>query len=126
MKIEIYEKGIFQIIRFSGPVKAIAQLEELQALIELYLRHGRVNIAVIFTDTSYLYSGAIAVLVQCYKKTSEKGGRLCIVEPNRDLLALLEQMNIPSVIDVFDSEDALPTFERGDTSTEDKVKDSPD
>jgi anti-anti-sigma factor len=118
MKIEIYERGIFQIIKIGGPFKAISQLEELQALIEMYLRHGRAHIAVNFTDASYLYSGAISVLVQCYKKTKEMGGQLCIVEPNPALLKLLDQMNIPAVIKVLDSEEALPTLGKQSTSTE--------
>jgi anti-anti-sigma factor len=109
MRIEVYRRGVYQVIRIEEPLKVISELEELQALIEMYLRKDQVHIAVSFTDASYLYSGAISVLVNCYKIIWQQGGDLCIIEPNEGMLSLLQQMNIDNIINIYESEEMLPT-----------------
>ncbi len=109
MKIESYCKGIYRLIRIEEPLKVISDLSELQALIEGYAANDDVYIAVNFTDASYLYSGAISVLVNCYKLIRSKEGDLCIVEPNKGLLELLKQMNIDAIVGIYPSEDDLPS-----------------
>ena len=88
--------------------QSISDLSELKDLIAGYLTRGKVNIAVCFCDASYIYSGAISVLVDCYKKIKEKGGSLCILEPNPGLFDILETLNIDRVINIYVSEQFLP------------------
>lgn len=107
MKIETYTKGVFQILKVSGQ-QHISDLSELKDLITGYLQRGIVNIAVNFCDASYIYSGAITVLIDCYKKVKQKGGVLCILEPDPGLFDILEMLNITRVITVFNDEDSLP------------------
>lgn len=108
MNIEVYPRGCYKMIRISDPLNVISDLTELRSLIEGYLQNSINTIAVNFRDASYLYSGAISVLVNCYKMIREQNGDLCIVEPNPELLELLKQMNIDSIISVYGSEDDLP------------------
>jgi len=108
MKIESYAKGHYRLIKIEEPLKVISELGELKSLIEGYVENDEVNIAVNFTDASYLYSGAISVLVNCYKIIQNKAGDLCIVEPNPTLLELLKQMNIDTIINIYASESELP------------------
>jgi len=108
MKIEASQKGAYRLIRIEEPLKLISDLSELKSLIEGYVERGDRYIAVNFSDASYLYSGAIAVLVNCYKLLRSRQGDLCIVEPNKNLLELLTQMNIDSIMRVYHRENDLP------------------
>jgi len=107
MKIETYTKGVYQIMKVSGQ-QHISDLSELKDLITGYLQRGIVNIAVNFCDASYIYSGAITILIDCYKKVKQKGGVLCILEPDPGLFDILEMLNITRVISVYNDEDSLP------------------
>jgi anti-sigma B factor antagonist len=107
MKIETYTKGVYQVLKVGGQ-QHISDLSELKDLIVGYLQRGITNIAVNFCDASYIYSGAITVLIDCYKKVKQKGGQLCILEPDPGLFDILEMLNITRVIPVYNDEDALP------------------
>ncbi|MBD3391872.1 MAG: hypothetical protein GF418_07420, partial [Chitinivibrionales bacterium] len=74
MRIEASSKGMYRLIRIHSPLKVISDLTELKSLIEGYVDEDDVYIAVNFTDASYLYSGAISVLVNCYKMIRSKQG----------------------------------------------------
>jgi anti-anti-sigma factor len=108
MRIEVYQKGLYKIIKIEEPLNVIADLTELKSLIDGYLQKQVKHIAVNFSDTTYLYSGAISVLVNCYKMIKECHGDLCVVEPNREIMDLLRQMNIDAIIDLYASEEELP------------------
>jgi anti-anti-sigma factor len=108
MRLEVYQKGLYKIIKIEDQLNVIGDLTELKSLIEGYLDKGVKYVAVNFSDTTYLYSGAISVLINCYKMIKESNGDLCILEPNKDIIELLRQMNIDSIIDLYQSEDALP------------------
>ena len=108
MKLQSYSRGIYQILKIEDDVQVISDLSELQFLIEGYLRQGKCNIAVSFTSATYIYSGAIAVLVQCFKKIKDGRGDLCIIESKREMLSIFEHLGISKIIPVHESEDALP------------------
>lgn len=107
MQIEVYTHGIYRVLKISDRL-VISQLEELRNLIAGYVAQGESHIAVNFTDTSYLYSGAIAALVGCYKMLNDKKGELCILEPKPEMLDLLNQIGIDSLIKIYASENDLP------------------
>jgi anti-sigma B factor antagonist len=100
-------RGGYKIIIIYEPLKVIADLTEFKLEIEKLLELGEKKIAVNFSDASYLYSGAISVLITCYRMIREKGGSLCIIEPQERVLELLNQMNIDSLIDIFGSEEEM-------------------
>ena len=108
MLIETYEYGKFQILRIKEKKNAIKNLEELKDLIIGYLERGKYYIAVSFSDATYIYSGAIKILISCHKMISEKAGELCIIEPDPSLFDVLENLNIDRVINVYVSEKYLP------------------
>lgn len=109
MLIETYDVGKFQILRIKEKKNAIRNLEELKDLIIGYLERGKNYIAISFSDATYIYSGAIKVLITCHKMIREKGGELCIIEPDPSLFDILENLNIDRVINIFVSEKYLPT-----------------
>lgn len=108
MQIETYSKGTYQILRIKNSSSEIDRLDELEDLITGYLSRGRSKIAVSFTTASYIYSGAIRVLINCHSMVMQKGGSLCIIEPDPGLFDILEMLNIDRVINVYVGEDFLP------------------
>ena len=108
MRIDTYSNGKYRILRVHEKNHTISELEELRDLIKGNLERGRVFIAVSFSDASYIYSDAINVLVQCHNLVLQKGGDLCIIEPDPKLFDVLEKLNIDRVIHVFVSEEFLP------------------
>jgi anti-anti-sigma factor len=108
MKIDMYTHGDYQVLKIEDGLQVISDLSELKFLIEGYLKRGKIHIAVGFTTTSYIYSGAIAVLVDCYKKIVKEGGDLCIVEPNPEILGVFNVLNITRILHIYQSEDELP------------------
>ncbi len=108
MKIESYKRGEFQILKISTDEDTVSELSELQDLIYGYVDRGQISIAVSFTNATYIYSGAVRVLINCHKLVAGKGGRLCIIEPDPSLFDVLELLNIDRVIHVYVSEEYLP------------------
>jgi anti-anti-sigma factor len=108
MQIDVYSRGQYKIIKIKECQHVISELTELKSIIEGYLENGNYMVAVNFAEASYLYSGAISVLISCYKMVKNHHGDLCIVEPKHELLELLRQMNIDSIIDIYENEDQLP------------------
>lgn len=110
MKLKLSSKGKYKIVTIYDPLKVISDLAELKKIIENFLKDGEKFIAVNFADASYLYSGAISVLILCYRMIRDQGGNLCIVEPHKRILELLMQINIDSLIDICHDEDDLLTL----------------
>jgi anti-anti-sigma factor len=111
MRIEMHSHGDYQVLRVEDELAVISDLSELTFLIEGYLRHGKRHIAVGFTTTSYIYSGAVAVLINCLKKIRDEGGDLCIIEPNPEMLSILNLININKIIAIYESENDLPELQ---------------
>lgn len=107
MKIEIYPCGVYRILKVSDRL-VISHLDELRLLIEGYISQGDTHIAICFAEASYLYSGAVAVLVRCFKMLKDVKGDLCILEPKPEMVDLLKQMGIDSILPVYNSENMLP------------------
>jgi anti-sigma B factor antagonist len=111
MRIEMHSRGDYQVLRIEDELAVISDLSELTFLIEGYLKHGKRHIAVGFTTTSYIYSGAVAVLINCLKKIRDEGGDLCIIEPNPEMLSILSLININKIITIYESENDLPEIQ---------------
>ena len=107
MKLDVSTKGNYKVITIHDSLKVISDLTLLKSEIEKILGQGEKLIAVSFFDASYLYSGAISVLVTCYRMVREEGGDLCIIEPQERIMELLIQMNIDRLIDIYESDDQL-------------------
>ncbi len=110
MKIDIQNIGGYQVLKIEEDLEVISDLSELKFLIEGYLKRGRRFIAVGFSTTSYIYSGAIAVLIDCHKKITKEGGDLCIIEANQDLLGVFKVLNIDKLLHIYPSVSHLPAI----------------
>jgi anti-anti-sigma factor len=111
MKIDIHTHGGYQVLKLEEDLQVISDLSELKFLVEGYLKRGRRFVAVGFTTASYIYSGAIAVLIDCHKKIIQEGGDLCIIEPNQEMLGVFNVLNIDKILHLYQSEDDLPVID---------------
>ncbi len=108
MQIEIYESGKFQILKINEDNNSITDLSVLRDLVIGYVSRGKYNIAISFSGAKSIYSKAIEVLISCYKSVHEKGGELCIIEPDPALFEFLETLNLNHKINMYVSEKYLP------------------
>ncbi|HEX3019426.1 MAG TPA: STAS domain-containing protein [Chitinispirillaceae bacterium] len=111
MNIRIYPEGIYQVMEVGGQI-VISQLDELRHLISGHISNGQTYIALRFSDATYLYSGAIAVLISCFKQVKDIRGDLCLLEPKNEMVDLLKQMGIDRLIPIYSSIDNLPRDHR--------------
>jgi anti-anti-sigma factor len=109
VKIETHDRGRYKVLRIEEEFSVISDLSELKYLIEGFIEQGRLYIAVGFTNTSYIYSGAVAVLMDCYRKVKAGDGDLCIIEPNESIKSIFTLLNIDRVLRIYESEHELPT-----------------
>jgi anti-anti-sigma factor len=107
MKIHLYPKGVYQVLKIEEDVQVISDLSELRFLVEGYLRQGKRHLAVSFADASYIYSGALAVLIDCFKKIKDGKGDLCLIEPKTEIKQAFECLGLDRLMQVYDSEDQL-------------------
>ena len=107
MQIESYSSGIYRVLKINNQL-VVSHLHELKVLIQGYVQQDEKYIAIHFSDVSYLYSGAIAVLVSCYKIIKDASGYLCLLEPNTEVVDLLKMMGIDVLIPVYGSDENLP------------------
>ncbi len=107
MRIESYTSGIYRVLKISGQL-VISELQELKLLIVGYIGRDEKYIAVNFCDVSYLFSGAIAVLITCYTTLRDLDGELCLIEPKPEMMDLLKIMGIDSLIPIYGSDSDLP------------------
>jgi anti-anti-sigma regulatory factor len=109
MKLNIHSIGEYQVITIEEELSVISDLEELHDLVRGYVERDRRKIAVSFPNASYIYSGAIAVLLKCIKAigADEAEGGLCILEPNPDIKGVLTTLHLDALIRICDTEAEL-------------------
>ncbi len=107
MNFEIGKRGIFQVIRIRDELDVVSDLTELLYLVQGYMKQGRRHIAVGFSGMSYIYSGAVAMLIRCHRELKREDGELCIIEPNENIRPILNLLHIDQVLRVLDSVEDL-------------------
>jgi anti-anti-sigma factor len=107
MKIVSYTKGEHLVLKIHPHGQEFPDLSELEQLIVDYLDKGIRNIAVNFVNKSYIYSGELRVLLHCFKLLQQRGGSLCIIEPNKSVYDVLMVLNIDKLIKIYETEDDL-------------------
>ncbi|MBD3393372.1 MAG: hypothetical protein GF418_14695 [Chitinivibrionales bacterium] len=94
----------YQVFRIRRDLGLGADFGDLTALIQQALDQGRNKIALHFTRDSYLYTPTLAALVGYFKMIDEKGGTLCLIEPNESILQVLEVMGLTSLVKLAPAE----------------------
>ena len=109
MKLNIRTVSEYQVIAIDEELSVISELEELHDLVRGYVERGQRKIAVCFPNASYIYSGAIAVLLKCFKAVgaNKTEGELCIVESNPDIRGIFATLHLDELIRIVDREEDL-------------------
>jgi anti-anti-sigma factor len=107
LEIDIYEKNGYHIFRFKEDIGLGTDLAGLKAIIEKYLDQGTRSVAIAFTQSSYLYTKSIAVLIACSEMIKDAGGQLAIIEANSDIMDILSVIDFDKVIKIFATENDL-------------------
>jgi anti-anti-sigma factor len=110
LQIESYQKGEYRIFRILEDVGLSTDLYDLKNIIEQHLAAGGKNIAISFTQNSYLYTKSIAVLIACSETIKDAGGHLAIIEANSDILDILSVIDFDKVIKIFKTEVEIPVL----------------
>jgi anti-anti-sigma factor len=105
--IESDEVNGYQVFRIKEDLALGADFGSLTALLDRALKKGRGKVAIHFTPRSYLYTPTIARLVEYYKLLSDKGGTLCLVQPNEEILQVLETIGLTKLIRIVSSEEEI-------------------
>lgn len=103
--------GKYLVIEISDEFTVIADLQELDIFIDGLINHEHLFIALRFEKISYIYSGALSVLLKNIKKMKEKGGDICLLEPNREVNDVIRIANLHNVIRIFNNEEELLSFQ---------------
>jgi len=108
MNLNITTVGKYKMISIQDELNVLSDVSELQYLIDGYINAGIIHIGLVFSNTSYIYSGAIAVLVDCHKKVeAEAEGDFCIIEPNDDIRKIFEILHLTEIFRICNSIDEL-------------------
>jgi len=99
--------GKFLVIEISYEFSVIADLQELDIFVDGLIAHGNLFIAVRFSEISYIYSGALGVLIKAAKRIREQHGQIVLLEPNREVHDIIRTVNLDTIIRMFDSEEEL-------------------
>jgi anti-anti-sigma factor len=97
----------YQVFRIQEDLALGADFGVLTNFIEKAVRKGHVNIALNFTPRSYLYTPTVARLVEYFKLVQHHGGTFCLVQPNEDILQVLEMIGLTNLIRIVPSEKDL-------------------
>ncbi len=107
MKIDAYPVGDYVVLKAYTEGKEQPELAGLETAIVESIDKGHRKIALNFVSQSYICSGKLRVLIQCYKLAVQHGGTLVIVEPNKAVRDVLISLHLSKVIKVYESEESL-------------------
>ena len=105
--IEIDTVNGYQVFRIKEDLALGADFGALTARIEKAIKRGNEKIAIHFTPRSYLYTPTVARLVEYYKLLKDRGGILCLIQPNEEILHVLEMIGLTKLIKIVASEDEI-------------------
>jgi anti-anti-sigma factor len=107
MEIETVDKNGCTILRVKEDLSAKSDLTTLKSAIKKHLSQGQYNLALAFTADSYFHTQTVSILVQCIEMVHKRGGMLGIVNPNSEILDMLNTISLDRLVNIYPSEDAV-------------------
>jgi anti-sigma B factor antagonist len=96
--------GDVYVISLSGEVDLYTAPEFKQQLLEV-IGNGGKEVVVDFTDTTFIDSTTLGVLVGGVKRLRPNGGRLSLVCSDRNITKIFEITGLNKVFDIYESRD---------------------
>ncbi len=110
MNFEITRENDVTIVELTGQL-IVGNRQELKNDILRLLEEGSRKFLIDFSDTAYIDSSGLGVLVSLSKKIREKGGEMRLSNLNEDLRTLFELTKLDTLFLIADSRDqALEDF----------------
>lgn len=103
--------GQFLVVAISDEFTVIADLQDLDIFLDGLVGRGHLFIALRFEKISYIYSGALSILVKNAKRLREKKGEICLLEPNREVNDVIRIANLHNIINIFNTEEELLSYQ---------------
>lgn len=95
------------VVELDGIVDS-TNLEEFFSFINSVFKQGFNRIVMDMTNTSYLSSGALSVIVDAYRRAEREGGKLVIANVSELVRDLFEVMQFEKIIEFYeDREEAV-------------------
>jgi anti-anti-sigma factor len=107
MKIVRSKKGSFTYLKILGKIDVLDDIKIISDTIMGLFDKGSRKFAIKFEDATYIYSGAIAILVKIFKKIKPEGGALFVVEPNKTVRDIWKTFNLDRIIPILKDEDEM-------------------
>jgi anti-anti-sigma factor len=107
MKIVKSKKGTFTYLKITGKIDVLDDIKVISDTIMGLFNKGSKKFAIKFKDATYIYSGAIAILVKIFKQIQPRGGALFVVEPNKTVRDLWKTFNLDRIIPILKNEDEM-------------------
>src|SRR5688572_10870340 len=97
-------EGQTYVIALGGEVDLYTAPEFKQQLLEV-IRQGAKDVVVDFTETTFIDSTTLGVLVGGVKRLRPNGGRLSLVCSDRNIAKIFEITGLNKVFDIYESRD---------------------
>ena len=110
MAFKVRNEGDITVVEVEGQL-IVGNRQELKQRVLEELDNGSRNFAIDFSETGYIDSSGLGVLVSLSKKIREQGGELRLASLNEDLRTLFELTKLDTLFQISDSLDgALEGF----------------
>jgi anti-sigma B factor antagonist len=111
MKANVRHHGKVTVVDLSGKITIGEGDIKLRQVVSGLLDEGRKNLVLNLGGVSYMDSAGIGELVACYKRATEKGASLKLLNPNGKVQDLLILTKLQEIFDIFrDEREALASF----------------
>ena len=112
MKLDIQRHGRYEVITVEDDLAVINDLSELKFIVNGYIQQGRRHIVISFKNASYIYSGALGILVDCHRQLAGlPDGGLYVIESNQQMRNVFDVLGLDGVVKIYDSVADLPVSE---------------
>lgn len=110
MSFEVKKQGDVTVIDVAGQL-IVGNRQELKQKVLEHLEAGGRKFLIDFSDTGYIDSSGLGVLVSLSKKIREQGGELRLANLNEDLRTLFELTKLDTLFHIAnDRAEALASF----------------